>query len=149
MATAILPCFAWKGSSVPFTKLKILFLAVSPRTPNFIATAPASRPIKNNMAKYFTGTRPMNITNMHVAKRSNAVDKFVNAINPQITPHQINSGINASFISSIFCCFFESILAKLMISAKLAKSEGWKDVLMMGSVIHRAASLMDVPLVNV
>jgi hypothetical protein len=77
-----------------------------------------------SMARYFTGTRPMNMIKKQVASSNAAVERFVNAINPQITPHQIRIGINDSFISSMFCWRLDNMLARLMMSAKLAKSEG-------------------------
>ena len=56
-----------------------------------------------------------------------AVDKFESAINPQINPHQIITGINEALKSSMFPWRFANILARLAISANLAKSDGWKD----------------------
>jgi hypothetical protein len=85
---------------------------------------------------------------IHVANNKIAVDMFVSAINPQITPHQNKMGINDSLISSIFCCLFDSILARLTIKAKLAKSEGWNEPTP-GIGIHRAAPFTEVPFVNV
>ena len=148
-ATAIIACLAWKGSSLPSMKLITLLLTVPQRSPNCAAAEPANKPMSTSIARYFTGTRPINMTSIQVAKSNTAVDKLVKAINPQMIPHQISIGISDSLISSMFCCFLESMLARLMINARLAKSEGWNELPIIGMVIHRAASLMEVPFVNV
>src|SRR5258706_4671335 len=105
-------------------KLMILLLVVSHLVPSFKPIPPVSNPTNTSIAKYFTGTRPMNMINMHVANNNTAEEKFESAMSPQMLPHQNKIGINDSLMSSIFCCRFESMLAKLMMSAKLAKSDG-------------------------
>ena len=51
------------------------------------------------MARYLVGTRPINMMSIQVIKSKTAVERLVNAINPQITPHQKRIGISDSFIS--------------------------------------------------
>ena len=55
---------------------------------------------------------------------STADEKSVNAINPHIRPLHNSIGISDSFISSIFCCRFESMAARFVIKASLARSDG-------------------------
>ena len=58
-------------------------------------------------------------------KNSNAaVDIFVMAINPQITPTHINMGIKVALKSSILSCFLDNMAARCVMSANCAKSDG-------------------------
>ena len=79
----------------------IRLIDVLPRCPKLKATVPTKAPANTNMAKYFTGTRPININNIHVLNNINAVDKLANAIKPQMIPLYINTGTKDFFQSSM------------------------------------------------
>ena len=92
--------------------------------PLFGSFQPNSIPTDNSIARYFVGTRPMNMMSIQVINNKIAVDMLFNAISPQIIPHQKRIGISDSLISSIFCCLFDNMLARFTINARLAKSDG-------------------------
>ena len=106
-------------------------------------------PIPINEAMYFKAILPTNIRIIQVANRTAAVEKFAGKIKAQVISTGSIIGINADLKSLILSCLIDNARATNRINASLARSDVWKDKLIIGSVSQRLASLRFVPIASV
>ena len=74
-----------------------------------------------------------------------ADERSVRAIRPQMVPHQSSIGSSVLRKLPMICCRRESIPAKCVISASLARSDGWNAWSITGRISQRDAWLIDSP----
>lgn len=87
--------------------------------------------------------------NKHVVNKTADVEKFAGKMSTHTRQTGHMSGINVPFKSLMLSCFFDNVLAMNKITASFAKSEVWKEILTIGSVNQRLASLRFVPIKRV
>src|SRR5690606_34695714 len=94
-------------------------------------------------------TRPIKSNNTLVPNSIKAVDRLAHAISTK-TKHTVPiMGINDFFKSLISCALRDSMRAKNVMRANLAKSDVWKVWLITGMVTQRLASFTLLPPINV